>query len=328
MTKLNVLMPQGLKIDQACALALLLEVRGVQFSDVNFFFHDLDEENVPEDVYDLDARVHYPRGKSATEVVAEFHGITNVGPLIGELARNNQTGFMRSGEGSIAILAQKVYQLRASTTPERDHRLDVLSHYVQVGQAYLHASRAGRLGAKAHAEILGFTANDSKRIHHLSGYLAYLMEQDKIDEAETEMEWWQKKFAAAERATDRAADRVAGLPELKGHKVGDIVVASTEAKADEVARELFKRFPSIDVLLAISPDYVALLPNFEGASRERHMKKLYAALERLEPGAWHYEARGHTGMLLNGSARRKAAAPTVIGRDFAKMREVMTSVWK
>ncbi len=322
----KILMPKGIKIDQIVALALLLEVLKVKFEEVEFFFHDLDQD-VPEDAYDLDAREHYPRGKSATEVVAERHGAT-VGPLLAELARNNQTGFMRQGEKSFALIAQKVYDLRASTVPARAHQIEVLRHFVKVGECYLRASRTGKLGAKTLADGFGFKPDASKRIHHLSGYISYLVEEGKADEAQAEFAWWHKKFDAAAAATVRAEKRVESLPEVVARKVGGLTVATISANADEVAGQTFKRFQNLDLLVVVSRDNVAVLPNFKAEVDLQKMQTLHTVLEQAEPGAWHLEPRGSTALVLNGSARRAAAVASKIGRNFDRMVEVMQEAWK
>ncbi len=323
MTK--ILMPKGIKIDQAVALALLLEVFKAQFGDVEFFFHDFD--GVPDGAYDLDAQEHYPRGTSATEVVAKRHGVA-VGPLLEELSRNNATGFMRQGQESFALVAQKIYDLRASTAPAREYQIGVLSHFVKVGQAYLRASRAGKLGATRLADGFGFKPDASKRIHHLSGYISYLVEEGKADEAKAEFAWWSGKFRSAAAAAGRAEKRVGSLPEIIARQVGGLTVASVAADADEVAGKTFRRFQNLDILVVVSRDNLAVLPNFKAPEADlNRMKALHAALERREPGAWHLEPRGSTALVLNGSARRAASVPSKIGRDFDQMVAVMAEAW-
>ena len=324
----SILMPSGLKIDQVIALAIVLEALKASIEEVQFYFLDLDADAIPEDAFDLDARVKYSHGSSATEEAAtRFGKARGIEALRGELSRNNATGFMRQGKDSFAKLAQKLYSLRASTTPEREHRLDVLRRFVWVGQAYLRTVRDGQLGAKAIAKIVQ-SPGSSKKIHHLSGYISRLVEEGRgTIEVAVELDSWRKKFAAAERAGKRAAERVEGLDNLPISNVGGLKVAYLRAQADEVGKAVFRRFPELDVLVSVHPDRAAILPNY-GKRNGGKMRALHKALESREPGAWHYEQRGDTGLMMNGSARRHAAVATKIACNEEQLLKLMAEVWR
>ena len=322
----SILMPSGLKIDQVIALAIVLEALKASIEEVQFYFLDLDADAIPEDAFDLDARVKYSHGSSATEEAAtRFGKARGIEALRGELSRNNATGFMRQGKDSFAKLAQKLYSLRASTTPEREHRLDVLRRFVWVGQAYLRTVRDGQLGAKAIAKIVQ-SPGSSKKIHHLSGYISRLVEEGCGEEAVEELKWWWQKFAAAERAEERAEKRVKALGNLPIAQVGGLNVAYIRTQADEVAKAIFARYPELDVLLSVQPSYATILPNY-GKRNGGKMRALHKALESREPGAWHFEPRGDTGLVMNGSARRHAAIATKIARDERTLLTLMKEVW-
>lgn len=344
--KLHVLMPKGLKIDQVIALALLLEVLKLKIEEVAFYFLGLDDDaTIPADAIDLDARLHYQRGHglgSATEVVAKAHNVTNLGNLIEELGRNNTTGFMRMGDKSFAKLAQKLYQLRASKTSMHDHCVEMLTHFVPIGAAYIRTARDGRLGAK---EIFQFPQygitkeGGSRRIHHLSGYISRLMEEIKpetevadTDKVLAELKWWHEKFIAAQRAETRAVDRVEEInldeEEKKGNvkKVGGYVIVFLWALADEVAKAMFMKHRDIAVLIVSRPDGIAIMPNFE-VKGGPVMRELYDMLADIEPNSWHFAERGDNGLILSGSARRTAEVPTLIGQSRDDLFALMENVW-
>lgn len=347
-----ILLDKGItKIDQACALALLLECIKAKPADVEFRFLDLDEADaIPADAIDLDARKHYwndLQTPSATEVIARTYGAKGIDGLLEDLGMNNakgeyeaeakakgKGGFLRKGEGAFTLLGQKLNDLKASTTPPREHRLEIIERFVKVGDAMIRRARrevpSEYEGAKANFKeaFPEFEEGFSKKPHHLSGYAfqRFLESPDDLDLIQDEIAWWSGKFDAAANSRKLAEKRVAAM-ELKTTRIGTLDVATIKGRADEVAKEVFAKYGDLDILVAVKPDGVAILPNFKGV-KATNVRKLYALLNHLEPGTWHFEERGTSGsgLLLNGSARR-GAVPTVIGRDQERLYDVMSQVW-
>lgn len=313
------LLPQQPKLDKIAALYVwVTHIYHLTLDSVTVLFDD--GQPVGSDVIDVDAISDYKSvgAASATQRVIDEHpelrdikGMTYFASLFNH---NNATGNLKNQyEANFFNLANDWPRV-AHSVPRSEHMLRIVRELFPVFDTYFAAAQAWQKrvetirnpfcldGLQRLIDTLegSYNADTGRGAQYVDTANLGVTTYDRLEEL------FELTEKADQRTNDAANRIVAELEfEISTKQEGQTMkVAVFRCDDTRMVRRLFVLRPDLGIIIMRRRK-----GNYGIFTRgQQDFSRLYAALELLEPGQWHYEKRYKSPMLLNGSESRQVAA--------------------
>lgn len=324
-----ILMTLGPTFDKIVALALLLQSKGWDFSDIHILFEDQGDKPGSE-VLDVDVRTKYQKGSSASENMARSVGRSErLAGLLRELNKNNAEGHLKGGAYmplSFVHLIRKSYDLKPEGVTVTAWRQQVVGEFLEIAEAaiwfYENSEKNTMVARKAF--VAEFPEYDkSPRAPFCLGGYAYTrhLQGHSVTAIAEGCKIWSSRFVKSWDAKEAAVARLQ-MADIDTFSIlgRDILWLSVETDLDAAAA--FQAFPSAQIVIAhdcrktTQIKRTAILTR-SGVNLSGFVRMLKEELDVKEPGCWYLQevaGGSQTPWLLNGSTARAApGGPSQIG---------------